>query len=279
MLMQTPALVMLWIAGMKVLPVSRTRMRQRSTFPSNFGRRDAVALAVILTSFFSLAQCREEGTITITFEGPPTQPPGTIYVATNYWERGTGFVGDFGRARPAGLLGWPDNGTTYIQPAPWPVACSRFDGLSFRLVSVDLAGYSDVVPDYPASFEGHRSDGSVVTTNFAVSGIAFQTYYFSSEFADLTNLLVSAGALDNLKMQLPSIQPLLSIGTYHYRSDSWVTLHAQGTLGLHYRLEYTDRYPTTNWITLTSFESSFARVEYVSTNIPPQRFFRAVELP
>jgi len=250
------------------------------TFYWKSGRRIAGTFAWSIGVFLFVASCWGEGMVTITFDGPPTQPAGSRYSRTNYAERGTSFVGDFGRAWPpfpADHL--PDNGTPYLVPAWGPVTCTRFDGLSFHLVSVDLAVYSYVFPDDPARFEGHRSDGSVVTTNFPVSGLPFQTYYFSSEFDDLTNVLVRAGALDNLKLQLPTVQPVLRISTYHYRSDSWLVLEAQGTLGLRYRMEYTDFVPSVNWITLTNFESSFFQVEHVPTNLPPRRFFRAVELP
>jgi hypothetical protein len=246
-----------------------------------FGRKDFGWLAAMLGFFFLLAQCRGEGMVTITFDGSPTQPPGSRYSRTNYAERGTRFVGDCDRAFPPSSSLWPDNGTAYIVPAWQGMNCSRFDNLSFRLVSVDLAGYSTVVPDYTASFEGHRSDGSIVATNFAVSGLAFQTYYFSSEFADLTNVLVAAGALDNLKMQLPTIPPVMSIETYpYYYSIDWLRLQANGTLGLRYQLEYTDSLPSTNWTPLAEFESSFFQSLPISTKTnSAQRFFRAVELP
>jgi hypothetical protein len=235
-------------------------------------------LAKIFGFFFLAVPCSGEGIVTLTFDGPPTQPQGSRWGSNNYSERGTRFLGDCARAFPPMSTLWPDNGTPYIVPAQG-MSCSRIDDLSFSLVSVDLAGYSSVVPDYTASFEARRADGTVVSTNFPVSGLGFQTYYFPSEFANLTNVSVRAGALDNLKLQLPAVQPVLHMGSYHYRSDSWLTLEAQGTAGLRYRMEYTDFFSTTNWITLTNFESSFFQVEYVSTNLPPQRFFRAVELP
>ncbi len=242
-----------------------------------FGRRSVVRFSVILGAFLLAADSRGEGTITITFEGPPTQPSGTIYAVTNYIEGGTEFMGYFGRARPADGTGWPGNGTTYIQP-DGGVACSRDDNIGFRLVSVDLAGYSVVIPDFPASFEGHRSDGSVLTTNFAVSGLAFQTYYFGPEFAELTNMLVTAGALDNLVAQMPSIPPALSVYLYRYGDYRSVRVHAEGITGLHYRLEYSDL-SITNWVTASTFQSSTIWSETLSPTSPAQRFFRAVELP
>jgi hypothetical protein len=242
-------------------------------------RPDPVRLALVLTVVFLCCRSWGERNITITFDGSPIQPPGSRYSRTNYAELGTSFVGDCDRAFPPQSPGWPDNGTAYIVPAWQGMSCSRSDGLSFGLLSVDLAGYSDVVPDFPASFEGHRSDGSVVTTNFAVSGITFQHYNFGSEFANLTNLLVTAGALDNLVTRVPSIPPVLKIGRYSYNSDSWMTLEARGTIGFPYRLEYKEDLATTNWITLTNFEASYFQVDHVTTDLPDRRFFRVVELP
>jgi len=255
-----------------------TRMQWVDAFLWRFKRRIVGAFAMCIGALLFVASCWGEGLVTITFDGYPWQPPGSRYGRTNYYELGTTFIGDFTRAFPPSSTSQPDNGTAYIAPT-WPaMTCSRLDNLHFRLVSVDLAVYSSGFPDDPASFEGHRSDGSVVTTNFPVSGLTFQTYYFSSEFADLTNVLVRAGALDNLELQLPTIQPVLSIRSYNYHGDSWFVLQAQGTLGLRYRMEYTDFFPATNWITLATFESSFYK-EIVTTNHPPQRCFRAVELP
>jgi len=244
-----------------------------------FCRRDPVPLAVILTLVFLCCRCWGERNITITFDGSPTQPPGSRYYRTNYAELGTSFAGECGRAFPPQSTRVPDNGTAYIIPV-WPgMSCSRFDGLSFGLASVDLASYSDVFPDDPASVEGHRADGSIVTTNFPVSGLAFQRYYFGPEFTNLTNVLVTAGALDNLVTRVPSVPPVLKIGTYSYHSASWMTLEARGTSGFLYRLDYSENLAGTNWTTLTNFEAYYFRNDYVTTNFPAQRFFRVVELP
>jgi hypothetical protein len=242
-------------------------------------RREAVRLALVLTLGFLCCRCWADRNITITFEGPPTQPPGSRYYRTNYAELGTSFAGECGRAFPPQSQSVPDNGTAYIIPV-WPgMSCSRSDRLSFGLVSVDLASYSEAFPEDPASVEGHRADGSVVTTNFPVSGLAFQTYYFSPEFTDLTNVLVTAGALDNLVTRVPSVPPTLTIGRYSYNSDSWMWLEARGTSGFLYRLDYAENVGTTNWTTLTNFEAYYFQDDHVTTNFPARRFFRVVELP
>jgi hypothetical protein len=242
--------------------------------------KTAVATLVILASVSPFAQCCGEVIIPITFNGR-SQPPGSGILLTNYWERGTIFVGNFVYCQPPQGPGWPVSATALIQ-APWPsVACSRSDGLPFRLVSADLAAYSDVSPGDGGSFEGYRSDGSVVSTNFPATGLTFQTYYFSSEFADLTNVLIRAGSLDNLVTAVPSIPLVLRASFYRYSITSGVNVSANGTLGVNYRLEYTDILsPTnsTNWTTLTTFQSSGGYFVDLSKG-PPRGFFRTVELP
>src|SRR6266481_8197937 len=122
-------------------------MPQLRIFICKFGRRDCTTLVAIFGCFCLLAPCRGEGFVTITFDGPPAQPPGSRYSRTNYYERGTSFGGGFTRAFPPSSAGWPDNGTAYIAPDVQGMSCSRSDGLTLRLVSVDLAGYSVVLPD------------------------------------------------------------------------------------------------------------------------------------
>jgi hypothetical protein len=246
-------------------------------------RQKPVRLALVVAFVFLCYRCWADRDFTITFEGPPTQPPHSGILISSYYEAYMGFVQEdsvyYTRRNPAGAPGWPDNGTTYIAPAPWPVTCTRVDGAAFRLLSVDLAGYSDVVPDFPASFEGHCSDGSVVTTNFAVSGIVFQRYYFGPEFSDLTNVLVTAGALDNFTTRVRSISPVLKITHYSYGTNMGVTLQAQGRAGFLYRLESGENPATTNWTPLTTFEWSYYSTTLFTTNSPACRFFRVVELP
>jgi hypothetical protein len=76
----------------------------------------------------------------------------------------------------------------------------------FNLVSVDLAGYSTVVPDFDVQFIGYRSDGSTVSAEFTGSGINFQNYSFEGlGFYDLTRVEVptSLWSLDNLVVSVP----------------------------------------------------------------------------
>jgi hypothetical protein len=244
----------------------------------DLGRDQGAAILLALSLLIFATQCRGGQAITIGFEGPPIQPPGTGRVITNYAETGVMFEGFFDLAG-SGRADWPNNGTTYIQANVPAVTCRRFDKLSFRLVSVDLAGFNTSYPDFSATFEGVRSDGSVVTTNFSGSGIAFQSFNFSSNFTDVTNVLITADALDNLKMEVAAPPPDLHVRINSYNHTSWLTFSVHGTVGIHYRLEYTDVLSATNWTAFTNFVSSFAwSIDLPVTN-PPQRFFRAVELP
>lgn len=239
--------------------------------------------AVLLAFCWFVAQCGGAGLIDIKFDG---QPPGTAYLTTNYIESGTRFTGHFGRIGPA-TPNRPDNGTAYIEPSgiisptSAPTTCSRIDNRTFRLLSVDLAGYSSVIPDYGAVFEGRRSDGTVVTTNFVVTGLEFQTYYFPSNFNDLTNVLMAAGALDNFLIQLPTIQPVMRIGEFpDYYSVEWLWVYVEGTPGLSYRLECAESLSDTNWAAIGEFESSgYLTLPKSAETESPQRLFRAVELP
>jgi hypothetical protein len=243
------------------------------------GRKTAAVIFSAMSFIFSVTQSFGERTLTIEFDGPPPQRPESGVLCTNYWEHLVSFDGGF-TLRGAETNGlWPVNPTAFIQPAWDPVSCSRYDGSSFRLLSVDLAVYSDVFPDDPATFTGYRSDGSVVTTNFPVNSLIFKTYNFSEEFADLTNVLIQAGAVDNLKMVVPSIPSVLHLRTNGYSYYKWMTLTVNGTPEVPYRLEYTDILPATNWQTFTNFETSlYLNLDFPPTN-PPHRFFRAVELP
>jgi hypothetical protein len=156
------------------------------------------------------ATCFGQGTtqfIHITFDGQPLQPPQTAYTVQTYSESGVSFwshADGFTRVG-AGLSGRPQNGTAYVSLALGQSLGLDAPGVaSFRMSSVDLAGYSTVVPDVTAYFTGYRADGSIVQTNFAASGITFQTYYFGSDWSDLTRVEVpDFGSLDNLVISIP----------------------------------------------------------------------------
>src|SRR5882724_2591250 len=118
-----------------------------------------------------------QGTIRITFDGPPLQPPGTAYTVTNYYESGMSFVpigsGGFGRIGANPRPERPDDGSAYLQAALGDsLMFSLTNGSVFGLVSVDLAEYSTVVPyAVTVAFIGYRSDGRNVTNSFTTDGI------------------------------------------------------------------------------------------------------------
>jgi hypothetical protein len=159
------------------------------------------------------------GTLGITFDGPPVQPPGTAYTVTNYYESGMSFTpigsGGFGRIGADPRPERPDDGSAYLQAALGDSLMFSFaNGSVFDLASVDLAEYSTVVPDaVTVPFVGYRSDGSTVTTSFTTDGIIdgtgpladFQTFHFGPEFSGLTRVEIpTAGwSLDNLSVSVP----------------------------------------------------------------------------
>lgn len=105
----------------------------------------------------------------------------------------------------SGIPGLPDNGTAYLDGGS--LMCRFLDDSLFNLISVDLAGYSTVVPDGIVRFTGYQSGGATVIADFAVNGIVFQTFFFGPEFSNLMRLEVStedAWSLDNLAVfQIP----------------------------------------------------------------------------
>ena len=162
-----------------------------------------------------------QGTVNFTFDGPPLPPPGTGYVATNYFESGMWFrpIGSIGSRdflrNGGGVSGSPENGTAYLQAAfTESLMFSPTNGSLFGVFSVDLAEYSIGFQNpLTVSFFGYRFDGSVVTTNFTTDGIIdgtgpindFQTFYFGSEFNNLSRVEIptSLWSLDNLTVAVP----------------------------------------------------------------------------
>jgi hypothetical protein len=84
----------------------------------------------------------------------------------------------------------------------------------FRIISVDLAEYSTVVPDpVTVQFIGYYSDGSTITTSFTTDGVIdgtgpmadFQTFNFNQNWSGLTRVEIptSGWSLDNLVVSVP----------------------------------------------------------------------------
>jgi hypothetical protein len=172
---------------------------------------------VILSAFiFPLAHCQGQGTINITFDGPPTQPPGTAILLQQYSESGMHFSplpgSLYGFIRQGGgVSGYPENGTTYLQAA---LGCSlqfsSLNGMLFDLVSVNLAEYS-ILYSSPQTvhFIGYRPDGSTITTDGIIDGAGpladFQTFNFGPGLSGLTRVEITTTlwSLDNLTVAVP----------------------------------------------------------------------------
>jgi hypothetical protein len=155
--------------------------------------------------------------LTITFDGSPVQPRATEYFVTYYFESGLAFTpetdipGDSFTRCGGGISGFAEDGSAYLQQGV-SLEFSFTNGLSFSLLSVDLAGFAGPdSQDIDIEFVGHKSDGSLVTYSFSGTGIAFQTYNFDPEFTNLANVEVfgTSWSLDNLVVQPDP--PVLSI--------------------------------------------------------------------
>jgi hypothetical protein len=188
---------------------------------------------------FACFQSSGQGTLQITFDGPPVQASGTGRLVTNYVEsrmfftqrcaNGTNVspITQFTR-NGGGISGYPDDGTAFLQAgglAHWLV-CQFTNGSVFNFLSVDLAEYSTVFQSpLTVHFDGYRPDGSTVALDQTTDGIIdgtgpladFQTFYFQG-FTGLSRLEISsAGAgfsLDNLVVGVPepATTSLLGVG-------------------------------------------------------------------
>ena len=171
--------------------------------------------ACVAMAWFSLS-CLGQGTLQIGFDAPPLQPPGTSYFVQQYFESGmwfrplgvvepgNGFSHRRGGGQLAGVV--PDNATSYLAAAFGDsLKFSFLNDSLFGVSSVDLAGYSSVVPDFSIRFVGYRPDGSMVTADFSGSGLNFRTFYFGSEFSGLSRVETSdiGWSLDNLVVSIP----------------------------------------------------------------------------
>ena len=197
-------------------------------------RSQRTILLGVCTLLLSLRAASAQGTfqsITVTFDGPPLQPPGSGYTVQSYWESGVWFrtipgTDGFGRRWSSPTPGWPDDGSPYLQAALGDsLTFGLDDGSSFDPVSVDLAEYSDIVRNpVTVHFVGYRQDGTVVTDDITTVGIfngvapVFQTFSFDPGFSDLVRVEMPtiAWSLDNLTLQRSVPEPgkgaLLCVG-------------------------------------------------------------------
>ncbi len=153
-----------------------------------------------------------QGTLLINFNGPPDQPPGSAYNVQSYSESGMQFVplagsDGFGRvwSNPPSAL--PNDGTPYLDATLGDSLTFAFgSGDLFGLSSVELAGYSTVVPDFSVEFIGYHPDGSAIATTFSGNGTDFQTFPFGLDWASgLSKVEVSTPlwSMDNLVVTVP----------------------------------------------------------------------------
>jgi hypothetical protein len=167
----------------------------------------------------SLRATTAQGTFTVTFNGPPVQPPGTQSEVGSYDESGVWFLPIPGSLfsfvrNGGGIVGYPENRTAYLQAGfGSTLMFGMEDGSSFDPVSVDLAEYSVVVrAPVTVHFVGYHRDGSVVTDDITTAGIfngvapVFQTFTFGPGFSDLVRVEIPtiAWSLDNLTLR-PSV--------------------------------------------------------------------------
>ncbi|HWN96484.1 MAG TPA: Calx-beta domain-containing protein [Methylomirabilota bacterium] len=160
---------------------------------------------------------------TITFDGPPVQPPNSQFAVQQYAEAGFVFkpLGPLAPAPPYRLVRngggnavYPAGGSAYLQTGfGGSLEFFQSDGSTFDLLSVDLAEYSTAF-QHPGTitFSGTREDGSTVTTYFVTDGVIdgagplidFQTFSFGPEFSNLVRVEVPTitYSLDNLQVAI-----------------------------------------------------------------------------
>lgn len=157
--------------------------------------------------------CAAQGTLTITFDGPPLQPDPSQYLIQQYSESGVYFEplpesGGFLRNNNVdGTPLYPNDGSTYLQAGYGEGLEFNFgNGSLFGLASVDLAAYGINQANFTVDFVGYHADGGTITTSFSGTGIDFQTYYFGSDWsAGLTRVEIpnAPWSLDNLIVTVP----------------------------------------------------------------------------
>jgi hypothetical protein len=177
-------------------------------------------ITILILWGFVLAGCCQ-GTLQITFDGPPVIAPGTAVELTSYSESGMSFSplsgsSGFSRWGAASDPRDPDNGTAFLRAALGEsIMFSMANGSVFGLSSVDLAEYSTVLPSaVTVQFIGYHADGSTVASSFATDGVIdgtgpladFQTFLFDSkDWSGLTRVEIpsSLWSLDNLVVAVP----------------------------------------------------------------------------
>lgn len=158
----------------------------------------------------SSKSCFSQNALQITFDGPPSQPPGTQYPVNEYDESGMWFqpsgAGSLLLRNGGGGSVYPDDGSAYLQVEEG--LNFGFSGSGqFDLLSVDLAEFSMVYGNpTTVDFIGYHPDGSTVTEDFTtddMDGSDFQTFTFQ-DFTDVVSVQVSGMfSMDNLIVAVP----------------------------------------------------------------------------
>lgn len=189
----------------------------QSTLVRFLGRGLAACLLIWLTPATAL-RCSGQGTLHITFDGPPPQPPGTAFLMQKYEEAGMLFVplGSVGFGRSGGgRAEFADNGTPYLISGLGSTLMFSFtNGTLFDMLSVDLAEFSTSVTQATVRFVGYRADGSVAITDLTTDGIVdgtagpaadFETFQFSPQWSGLSRVEIPTygWSLDNLVVIIP----------------------------------------------------------------------------
>ena len=142
----------------------------------------------------------------LTFEGVPamgwSEFEYRLAAADNHWIRI-----DEGEATMA------NNGTHYLEGYVGMVSqtLEHADGQEFDLLELDLAEYLSSEAPGPVHFEGRKRDGTVLTLDVPLDGIAdgdgpledFQKVVFPPEWTDLVKLVIpsSGWSIDNVKVR------------------------------------------------------------------------------
>lgn len=201
-------------------------MRPAKPLTNRGGLNTLAALA-----FFCLASgCLGQGTITIGFEGPPAQPPGTISYNYTYSESGM-LLTEPGHPSSvllvgSGVAGVPDDGTTYLgTPVNTALVVTSLSGAQFSLASLDVAGFNGLLTPPTLQVVGFRQDGTSVTNDFTNIGASFQTIHFDSGFVGLNTVDLTGGfGFDNLSIGVPepSGGGLILLGTLCGLGRAWM---------------------------------------------------------
>ena len=176
----------------------------------NFRRALTFAICAGLLFFLSLKPCFSQNRFQITFDGPPSQSPGTQYAVNEYDESGLWFqasgAGSVLLRNGGGDSVYPDDGSAYLQVEEG-LSFGFSEGNQFDLSTVDLAEFSTVYGNpTTVDFIGYHPDGSTVTEDFTTDGMDgsdFQTFAFQ-DFTDVVSVQVSGMfSMDNLVVSVP----------------------------------------------------------------------------